>query len=113
MFSIGRITRELLLNIAETVDVVEPVAKFTDKLNGVEGVGDIYNVGLEDWNPQGKQYDLIWTQWCVGHLTDDQFVAYLQVCKAVLSPSGIMVLKENLSTSGQDLYDETDSSVTR
>lgn len=95
------------------MDVVEPVSKFTDKLKDVSGVGEIYNVGLEDWHPQDKKYDLIWTQWCVGHLTDDQLVSYLQVCKEVLSETGIMVVKENQSTSGEDIFDETDSSVTR
>lgn len=95
------------------MDVVEPVSKFTDKLKGVPGVGEIYNVGLEDWRPQDKKYDLIWTQWCVGHLTDDQLVSYLQVCKEALNETGIIVVKENQSTSGEDIFDETDSSVTR
>lgn len=75
----------------------------------------IFNLGLEDWKPlEGVQYDLIWTQWCVGHLNNEQLVQYLKVCKTVLRPdSGIIVVKENLSTSDGDLFDETDSSMTR
>ncbi|KEY64632.1 hypothetical protein S7711_02836 [Stachybotrys chartarum IBT 7711] len=112
---IGRITEGLLLRISENVDVVEPVAKFTEGLKEKPGVRTIFNVGLEDWNPlEGVQYDLIWTQWCVGHLNNQQLVQYLKVCKTVLRPdSGIIVVKENLSTCDGDLFDETDSSMTR
>ncbi|ODA81300.1 hypothetical protein RJ55_04265 [Drechmeria coniospora] len=112
---IGRITEGLLLDVADEVDVVEPVTKFTDALRGKPGVRTIFNVGLEEWTPAyGTRYDLIWTQWCLGHLTDRQVVRYLDVCKTVLrAGSGLVVVKENLSTSGVDIFDDTDSSVTR
>jgi protein N-terminal methyltransferase len=101
------------------VDAVEPVQKFTQvledgqlKKDGV--IGDIYTLGLEDWYPK-KKYDLIWTQWCVGHLTDSQLIQYVSRCRDSLTESGIMVIKENLSTDAgdQDMYDDEDSSVTR
>lgn len=116
---VGRVTKGFLSDVCEVVDIVEPVEKFTQDLKegelGQRGViGDIYNVGLQDWNPH-KKYDLIWTQWCVGHLTDAQLVAYVARCRDLLKESGIMVVKENLSTDplGKDMYDELDSSVTR
>lgn len=112
---IGRITTGFLSKIAETVDVIEPVREFTDVLKAGEGgVGSILNVGLEGWEPQGE-YDLVWNQWCVGQLTDAQFVAYLQRVKGALSAGGWIVVKENLSNHhlGEDVFDETDSSVTR
>ncbi|KFX91639.1 hypothetical protein O988_07665 [Pseudogymnoascus sp. VKM F-3808] len=116
---IGRITRGLLLSLAEKVDVVEPIKKFTDALKDVPGVGEVYNVGLELWKPaSGAVYDLVWNQWCVGHLTDLQLVAYLRRCGEALRREeggkvvGWIVVKENL-TSEEDVYDETDSSVTR
>jgi len=102
--------------VAENVDVVEPTAKFTAQLEGKPGVRDIFNLGLEEWQPAegGVQYDLIWTQWCVGHLTDEQLVRYLERCKrAVVPESGLIVVKENLSTSGEDIFDDLDSAVTR
>ncbi|KAI0834943.1 alpha-N-methyltransferase NTM1 [Hypoxylon sp. FL0890] len=120
---IGRITQGLLLDVAETVDVVEPIAKFTAALSGRPGVGRIYNVGLEEWRPDDEtvdtKYDLIWNQWCLGHLTDQQLDAYLRRCAGALSMGedgkvrGVIVVKENMSTAGQDLFDEEDSSVTR
>lgn len=112
---IGRITTGFLSNVAETVDIIEPVKEFTDKLKAGEGgVGEIVNVGLEGWAPKG-QYDLVWNQWCVGQLTDAQFVEYLRRVTAALSAGGWIVVKENLSNHhlGEDVFDELDSSVTR
>ncbi|KAF4587207.1 DUF858 domain protein [Ophiocordyceps camponoti-floridani] len=112
---IGRITRGLLLDLAEHVDIVEPMRKFTNVLSGTRGVRTVFNFGLEEWEPVGgTTYDLIWTQWCLGHLTDSQIVRYLELCKTALTPGrGLIVFKENLSGSDVDVFDETDSSVTR
>lgn len=136
---IGRITKGLLLPVTKRVDIVEPVKKFTDELvqalgngeyagdgEGKEGtgqVGEVMNLGLQDWRPEHGTYDLIWNQWCVGHLTDAELVTYLQRCAAGLkqtkegedSSKAWIVVKENLSTDIQhkDIYDEEDSSVTR
>lgn len=116
---VGRVTEGFLSHVCEVVDAVEPVKKFTQVLKDSklkqDGVfGDIYTVGLEGWYPQ-KKYDLIWTQWCVGHLTDAQLIEYIVRCRSALTESGLVVLKENLSTDAQnqDMYDEEDSSVTR
>lgn len=106
-------------------------------------VGEMFVCGLQDWTPQrlkttegdaegdgeedgkrndqrdggveGNGYDLIWNQWCLGHLTDSQLISYLRRCSDALAPNGWIVIKENLSTSptGQDMYDGVDSSVTR
>ncbi|KAH8676905.1 alpha-N-methyltransferase NTM1 [Ilyonectria robusta] len=112
---IGRVTEGLLLQVAEQVDVIEPVAKFTTTLEGKPGVGNIFNVGLEGWQPaNGVVYDLIWIQWCVGYVADKSLVQFLERCKSVLNPDGgFIVVKENISTSGVDTFDDVDHSVTR
>ena len=113
---IGRVTEGLLLPIAEAVDVVEPVAKLTAALQGKPGVRSISNVGLAEWRPsegEGVSYDLIWIQWCLGYVTDTQLVDHLRLCKSVLANDGLIVIKENLSTSGQDHFHEEDGSITR
>lgn len=112
---IGRVTEGLLLQVAEQVDVIEPVAKFTTTLEGKPGVGNISNVGLEGWQPaNGVVYDLIWIQWCVGYVADKSLVQFLERCKSVLNPDGgFIVVKENISTSGVDTFDDVDHSVTR
>ncbi|OJJ38055.1 hypothetical protein ASPWEDRAFT_24029 [Aspergillus wentii DTO 134E9] len=116
---VGRITEGFLREVCEVVDAVEPVEKFTKVLH--EGhlkdkgiIGDIYTMGIESWNPE-KKYDLIWTQFCVGHLTDVQLVEYFARCRDALTETGVMVVKENMSTDlrGEDMYDDEDSSVTR
>ncbi|KAF1913636.1 alpha-N-methyltransferase NTM1 [Ampelomyces quisqualis] len=136
---IGRITKGLLLGVARRVDVVEPVKKFTDELvqslgNGEYAgdgenkthkgqVGEVINLGLQDWIPEPGAYDVIWNQWCLGHLTDVQLINYLRRCKAGLTPAkdgedvsqSCIIVKENLSTeiTHRDIYDDEDSSVTR
>ena len=122
---IGRITTNFLISVAEHVHVVEPVKKFTDQLQNEHGelfesddaiVSKVFNVGLEDWTPEGgSEYDVIWNQWCVGHLTDTALTSYLRRLVKGLSKGGSIVVKENISTHsfGEDLYDELDSSVTR
>jgi protein N-terminal methyltransferase len=116
---IGRVTEGFLSNVCAVVDIVEPVEKFVDevrngRLNAEGKIGEIYTVGLENWVPSHK-YDLIWNQWCVGHLTDNQLVDFLKRCKEALTETGLVVIKENMSTDpeGQDAFDEIDSSVTR
>lgn len=132
---IGRVTEGFLSKVCHTVDVVEPVEKFArvildgplikrtkegaredNEEEEAEGrvVEDVYIVGLEQWMPERK-YDLIWNQWCVGHLTDAQLVAYLQRAASALTPDGVVVVKENLSTDidGKDVFDELDNAVTR
>lgn len=120
---IGRITANLLISLSETVDIVEPVAKFTDELAKFKpspqqgSIGDIYNVGLENWIPDpSKTYDLVWVQWCLGYLKDRQAVDFLQRASKTLSqPEGWIMVKDNLSTDtfGEDIFDDADSSVTR
>ncbi|PGH16519.1 hypothetical protein AJ79_01624 [Helicocarpus griseus UAMH5409] len=117
---VGRVSEGFLSQVCEAVDVVEPVQKFTDVLReavrerGNGWLGSVYNVGLEEWMPQQK-YDLIWVQWCVGHLTDGQLVRLFERCRGWLGDGGFVIVKENLSTDpeGRDMFDEVDSSVTR
>jgi protein N-terminal methyltransferase len=133
---IGRITKGFLMEVARTVDVVEPVKKFTDELvaslkeEEKAKMGEVVNLGLQDWIPEPGTYDLIWNQWCLGHLKDAQLVEYLKRCKKGLREppaepqaeagkdwvqSSWIVVKENLSSDifGKDIYDDEDSSVTR
>ena len=116
---IGRVTAGFLSKICEVVDVVEPVEKFAQeakvaKLAGNGKVGKAYVTGLECWRPE-ERYDLIWNQWCLDHLTDGQLVEYLKRCKEAVTVHGWIVIKENISTNleGEDMFDETDSTVTR
>ncbi|KAL2837856.1 alpha-N-methyltransferase NTM1 [Aspergillus pseudoustus] len=116
---VGRVTEGFLSHVCEVVDAVEPVEKFTavlqaSPLKASGAVGNVYVMGIEEWVPE-KKYDLIWTQFCVGHVTDVQLGTYLVRCRKALVETGVIVFKENISTdpNGWDMYDEEDSSVTR
>ncbi len=120
---IGRVTLGFLSKVCEIVDVVEPVENFAKEVRDGESfeglrregkLGEVFVQSLEDWSPVGK-YELIWNQWCLGHLTDEGLVAYLQRCKVAVAEGGWIVVKENMSThlEGEDIFDEADSSVTR
>ena len=123
---VGRVTRGFLVHVADVIDVVEPVRKFTREIEEGEAfealrregkIGDVMTVGLEAWDPEakGRKYDLVWIQWCMGQLKDEQVVECLRRCQPALADRGWIVVKENLTTSAEDAdeYDETDSSVTR
>jgi len=116
---IGRVTAGFLSKVCGVIDVVEPVEKFAQEakvteMSGNGKVAEVYVTGLEDWLPK-ESYDLVWNQWCLGHLTDTQLVEYLKRCICAVENGGWIVVKENMSTNpnGEDIFDETDSSVTR
>ncbi|XP_068147616.1 alpha N-terminal protein methyltransferase 1 [Drosophila tropicalis] len=117
---IGRVSRNLLMPRFNCVDMVEQDAAFAEKAReyceqeerSVSAVGDIYNVGLQEFRPT-KQYDLIWSQWVLGHLTDQDLVEFFQRMRLSLAPDAYFCLKENFSSTNKVILDDEDSSVTR
>jgi protein N-terminal methyltransferase len=70
----------------------------------------------------GMGFDVIWCQWCLGHLSDDDLVAFLRRSHAALKVKekgkSLIVVKENLCSDLDDgtprtVFDEQDSSLTR
>lgn len=121
---IGRITRDMLWKVSDRCDLLEPVKPFVAQMDNQLAdvrnkgkLGDIYDIGMQEWDcpltKQGK-YWLVWCQWCVGQLPDDELVKFWERCKSALIGSGIgtMIVKENIAPC-EDIFDETDSSVTR
>jgi protein N-terminal methyltransferase len=124
---IGRVTLNLLSAICETIDIIEPQAKFTAKLTTPDcpvvpsgQLQRVYNVPLQDWAEdtppswtnetappiehlqadasKAPQYDLIFNQWCLTYLSASVLKAYLYTLKTLLAPGGWIIVKENLST---------------
>lgn len=65
-------------------------------------------------------FDVIWCQWCLGHLSDPELIDFFKRAKQALrSPSeSFIVVKENLYQDGpnntpQVAFDDQDSSLTR
>lgn len=117
---IGRVTKHLLMPLYQKVDVVEQCSEFTDRIHDyirepalLEKLGTIYNVGLQNFDPENGKYDLIWCQWVLGHLRDDDFIEFFKKCASGLTAGGMIVIKENVTSSDECCIDRTDSSVTR
>lgn len=117
VLGIGRVTKHLLIPIFNTVDIVEQDEHFANSVREYVGnsskLGTIYNLGLQEFHPKSMRYDVIWVQWVSGHLTNDDFVKFYERCSQALSKNGIVIVKENISSSENVVIDEVDSSVTR
>ncbi|XP_077244557.1 alpha amino-terminal protein methyltransferase isoform X1 [Tasmannia lanceolata] len=119
---IGRVTGNLLLRYFNEVDLVEPVSHFLEAareklapekcITNMHRAVNFYCVPLQEFTPEVGRYDVIWVQWCIGHLADDDFVAFFKRAKAGLKPHGFFVLKENVAKDGF-LLDKEDKSITR
>jgi protein N-terminal methyltransferase len=101
------------------VDVLEPlphfIAEAKRRLSSKSHKGDFFEMGLQvnrsirlisaavspsaqDFRPPLCTYDVVWIQWAIGHVTDDDMVLLLARLKACLKPKGVIVLKENVLT---------------
>ncbi|CAK5277674.1 unnamed protein product [Mycena citricolor] len=65
-------------------------------------------------------FDVIWCQWCLGHLSDPELAAFLKRSHSSLrnQEKSLIVVKENLCSDEADgsariVFDEEDSSLTR
>ncbi|KAI9275454.1 alpha-N-methyltransferase NTM1 [Phascolomyces articulosus] len=118
---IGRVTKNFLLKVPfQHVDLVEQAPNFVQQAkdtylrNEIEQdiVKDVKCQGLQDFSPTEGKYDLIWCQWVLGHLTDDDLISFFTRCMKGLKPHGLIGIKEN-NSSKDYIIDEEDSSVTR
>jgi len=115
---IGRVTKLLLSTLFEKVDMLEQTEKFLASADDYLGEEVKHKVerkiclGMQDFVPDESRYDVIWCQWVIGHLTDDDLVAFLIRCQSGLRPNGLICIKDNLSTCEVEM-DNQDSSVTR
>lgn len=57
-------------------------------------------------------YDLIWIQWVIGHLIDEDLIKFLAKCKKHLSASGVILVKDNVA-SKMFIVDKNDYSIVR
>jgi len=111
---IGRISKGLLLKHFEKVNLIEQNPQFLQKAKELLGEDRVVytQLGLQDFFPEENKYDIIWIQWVISHLTDADFLSFLQRCKKGLKEGGVIVVKENIS-SAAFVIDTVDHSVTR
>ena len=75
---------------------------------------------LQPTDEIGMGFDVIWCQWCLGHLSDVDLVAFLKRCYDSLNkhPQSLIMVKENICPDHRDgspqvVFDDEDSSLTR
>ena len=59
--------------------------------------------GLQDFSPPPNTYDVVWVQWVIIYLPDQDFVNFLRRMAASLREGGLVVIKDNF-TMGQFIY---------
>jgi protein N-terminal methyltransferase len=116
---IGRVTKGLLLSLgSKRCDLVESSSRLISA--APDFIGDanaskcrFFCIGLQDWEPQAGDYSLVWIQWVLCYLTDDDAVAFLRRCGSSLVQGGYIVIKENACLNAGFVLDSEDASVTR
>lgn len=102
----------MLLKFFDKVDLLDSCENFLKEARNYIGP-DEYDqristicLPLQKFQPtEGVLYDLVWVQWVIGHLfPDQQFIDFLTKCKSVLKPHGLLIIKDNhTSTDDNDL----------
>ncbi|KAG5850594.1 N-terminal Xaa-Pro-Lys N-methyltransferase 2 [Anguilla rostrata] len=115
---IGRVTKNVLLPVFETMDMADMMEEFLlhahESYLGSdnERIDVYYCYSLQELTPQVKKYDVIWMQWVACYLTDKDLMEFLIRAKASLKPNGVIIIKDNMARQGCKL-DPVDSSIIR
>ena len=108
---IGRVTEYVLSNFFKEIDLFEKDKAFLEKCKkkfiGNDKIKNIYESSLENFQFKRK-YDLIWIQWCLENLEDDDLRPFLKKCFENLNDDGIIIIKENLYNIDENEEDEID-----
>ena len=112
---IGRVTEYVLSNFFNEIDLFEKDKKFIDKckvkFSGNDKIKNIYMNSLENFKFD-KKYDLIWIQWCLENLEDEDLDPFLNKCYNNLNEEGIIIVKENLyNASGEEEEEEEENEI--
>ena len=84
---IGRVSKEVLVNFFEAVDIVDQAANSIKKAKESitsPNMRNFYVSGLQDFVFEDK-YDCIWIQWIFTHITDEDCIKFLIKSKANLA----------------------------
>lgn len=113
---IGRVTAGLLLDLFGRVDLVEPNARLLKTARreiSDARAGQFINASLQEFQPEQARYDVIWAQWVLLYLPDDDLAEFLERCRKALKHGGMVCVKENVVLDGEWLVDKEDNSIAR
>lgn len=74
-----------------------------------------YAQGIQEFEPNaGVRYNCIWIQWVLGYLSDTELMSFLNKCADWLHTSNsFIVIKENVSSGDENIFDSEDNCITR
>jgi protein N-terminal methyltransferase len=111
---IGRVTNSILQYYFDEIDIIEQDEKFVsfckEAFKNNKRVKNIYQSSLQDFIFQRK-YNVIWVQWCLENLDDDDLVTFLKNCRNNLEDDGKIFIKENIITKGSMFWEEDYSRI--
>jgi protein N-terminal methyltransferase len=112
---IGRVTRGLFVPLFQAVEAVEPCLHYAKAISDSKEprIEKVHAIGMQQFNPEPGTYDIIWAQWTLGHLPDDDFVSFLKRCAIGLTPTGYFCAKENTCAGLKFMMDRGDGAITR
>lgn len=116
---IGRVSKYVLSHFFDSIDLLEQNENFLQQSKNYMGakyskVKNLFSQGIQDFQPlPDVKYNCIWLQWCVGYVTDADFVCFLEKCLQILTISGFIVIKDNVTRTDECIVDEEDGSVAR
>ena len=95
---VGRVTRCVLSAHFDKVDITDVAPRLLEKAGATIPASVLGELALSRLSrltvPEGRAYDLIWIQWCLGYVVDVDLVKVLLGLKAALSAGGVIVVKE-------------------
>merc|ERR1719401_2706852 len=113
---IGRVTSGLLLDVFERVDLAEPNARLLATAQEQimsDRVERFLPCSLQQLEPERERYDVIWAQWVLLYLPDDDLIRFLERCRLGLKRNGMICIKENVVLEGKWVIDREDNSIAR
>ncbi|KAG8459832.1 hypothetical protein KFE25_014395 [Diacronema lutheri] len=126
---IGRVARHVLLRRFDVVDLLEQDGRFLAHARAelpAKRIGQCIcaplqsaQLALGEADGGGAGYQLVWVQWVLNYLTDDDLVAFLRRAAAALAPAivgrgALIVVKETHVRHGTAQWvDEEDASLCR
>jgi len=100
---IGRIAENVLINYFDVVDMLEQDLKYSLYAKTVLGnnsrVRNFYNSSIQSFEFENS-YDVIWIQWVLENLEDDDLQVFLSKCFKSLNKGGLLLIKENIVSKG-------------
>lgn len=97
---VGRVTKNVLLKAFESVHLLEgsdALSKHSRRYLGNKRAQrcTFAHAKMQDFAPMPGAFALVWLQWSLQYLIDEDVVAFLRACAASLERHGVLVVKEN------------------